>query len=41
MINFQIYKGGNLIKFETNNHLFVDGEFQTLFIFSEISSFVS
>ena len=31
MINFQIYKGGNLIKFEDNNKLFENEKFQTLF----------
>ena len=33
MINFQIYMGGNLIKFEDNNKLFENEKFQTLFIF--------
>ena len=29
MINFQIYKGGNLIKFEDNNKLFENEKFQS------------
>ena len=33
MINFQIYKGGNLIKFEDYNKMFENEKFQTLFIF--------
>ena len=33
MINFQIYKDGNLIKFEDNKKLFENEKFQTLFIF--------
>ena len=33
MINFQIYKGGKLIKFEDDKKLFENETFQTLFIF--------
>ena len=33
MINFQIYKDGNLIKFEDNKKLFENEKFQTLFVF--------
>ena len=33
MINFQIYKDGNLIKFEGNKQIFENKKFQILFIF--------